>query len=292
MSGYEPLSIHEKVQEHWDEESVREKVRESTEGNEPFFMIDGPPYLNGAPHVGHMQGKVLKDVYLRYKQMQGYDVWDQAGFDTHGLPNELATEEELGIENKNEIGNDIPAEEFIEECKQRATSAQDLWRGTMRDLAIWQDFEDPYLTYEPGYIESEWWLVQQAEEQDLIYRAEKPMHWCPRCQTSLSGYEVTDEYQEVEDTAVYAQFQLKDREEKLVIWTTTPWTIPANMAVFVNPNYRYAVVDTGDEKLIIAEQLVPTVMDGAGRARAARRVQDDGAANRQVRSYPPPGGVR
>jgi isoleucyl-tRNA synthetase len=264
MTGYSPQEIHESVQNHWEEKNVREKVRESTEGNEPFFMVDGPPYLNGAPHVGHMQGKVLKDVHLRYRQMQGYDVWDQAGFDTHGLPNELATEEELGIENKNEIGDRISSAEFIRRCKERATSAQDLWKDTMWDLAIWQDFEDPYLTYEPEYIESEWWLVKQADEQDLIYQAEKPIHWCPRCQTSLSGYEVTDEYQEVEDTAVYAKFPLENREEKLVIWTTTPWTIPANMTVFVHPDYRYAVVDTGDEKLVIAEQLVGEVMESAG----------------------------
>nr|EGQ39875.1 MAG: Isoleucyl-tRNA synthetase [Candidatus Nanosalinarum sp. J07AB56] len=264
MTGYSPQEIHESVQNHWEEENVREKVRESTEGNEPFFMVDGPPYLNGAPHVGHMQGKVLKDVHLRYRQMQGYDVWDQAGFDTHGLPNELATEEELGIENKNEIGDRISSAEFIRRCKERATSAQDLWKDTMWDLAIWQDFENPYLTYEPEYIESEWWLVKQADEQDLIYQAEKPIHWCPRCQTSLSGYEVTDEYQEVEDTAVYAKFPLENREEKLVIWTTTPWTIPANMTVFVHPDYRYAVVDTGDKKLVIAEQLVGEVMESAG----------------------------
>lgn len=263
MPEYNPHEIHENVQTYWEEEDVCEKVRKSTEGNEPFFMVDGPPYLNGAPHVGHMQGKVLKDVHLRYRQMQGYDVWDQAGFDTHGLPNELATEEELGIENKNEIGDRISSAEFIRRCKERATSAQDLWKGTMWDLAIWQDFEDPYLTYEPEYIESEWWLVKQADEQDLIYQAKKPIHWCPRCQTSLSGYEVTDEYQEVEDTAVYAKFPLEDREEKLVIWTTTPWTIPANMTVFVNPNYRYAVVDTGSEKLVIAEQLVQEVIEGA-----------------------------
>ena len=262
--SFDPGDVQSEISEYWKKNNVVEKVRKATEGNEEFILIDGPPYLNGAPHVGHMQGKVIKDVKLRFKQMQGYDVWDQAGFDTHGLPNELATEEELGIEDKNEIGDSISTSEFIKDCRERATSAQDLWKGVMRDLAIWQDFEDPYLTFTNDYIESEWWLLKQAAEQDLLFRAKKPIHWCPRCQTSLSGYEVTDEYREVEDNAIFVKFPLENREEKLVIWTTTPWTIPANMAIFVNPEFDYARVKVGDETLIIADQLVERVMDKAG----------------------------
>ncbi len=262
--SFEPIEVQSEISQYWKEHNIVEKVRESTEGNEEFILIDGPPYLNGAPHVGHMQGKVLKDVVLRFRQMQGYDVWDQAGFDTHGLPNELATEEELEIEDKNEIGKSISAEEFIKECRERATSAQDLWVGVMEDLAIWQDFEDPYLTYTNDYIESEWWLVKKAHEQGLLFQAEKPIHWCPRCQTSLSGYEVTDEYQEVEDTAIFVKFPLENREEKVVIWTTTPWTIPANMAVFVHPEFDYSRVEVDNEVLIIASQLVERVMEKSG----------------------------
>jgi isoleucyl-tRNA synthetase len=264
MTDYNPNQLEEKISEHWENNNIKQKVRESTEGKEPFFLIDGPPYLNGSPHVGHMQGKVLKDVMLRFKQMQGYDVHDQAGFDTHGLPNELATEEHLGIEDKNEIGDSISAKKFIEECKKRATSAKDDWQTVMEDLAIWQDFEDPYMTYDPDYIETAWWLLQKTDEQDLLYEGRKPIHWCPRCQTSLSGYEVTDEYQEIEDIAVFAKFPLENREEKLVIWTTTPWTIPSNMAVFTHPDYQYAVVEAEGEKLIIAEQLVERVMEKKG----------------------------
>ncbi|MFB6175215.1 MAG: isoleucine--tRNA ligase [Candidatus Nanohalobium sp.] len=264
MTEYDPEKLEKEVSQRWKQENIKQKVRDSTEGNDPFFLVDGPPYLNGSPHVGHMQGKVIKDVMLRFKQMQGYDVWDQAGFDTHGLPNELATEEELGIEDKNEIGDSISAKKFIEECKERATSAKDLWQTVMEDLAVWQDFEDPYMTYDPDYIETAWWLLQKTDEQDLLYEGRKPIHWCPRCQTSLSGYEVTDEYQEIEDIAVYAKFPLKDREEKLVIWTTTPWTIPSNMAVFTHPDYRYAIVEAEGEKLIIAEQLVERTMAKKG----------------------------
>ncbi|NMI88998.1 isoleucine--tRNA ligase [Nanohaloarchaea archaeon] len=260
MSGYNPETLEDRVSEYWESNDIKQKVRESTEGNEPFFLVDGPPYLNGSPHVGHMQGKIIKDVMLRFKQMRGFDVHDQAGFDTHGLPNELATEEELGIEDKNEIGDSISAEKFIEECKKRATSAKEPWQTVMEDLAVWQDFEDPYMTYDPEYIETAWWLLQKTDDQDLLYQGRKPIYWCPRCQTSLSGYEVTDEYQEIEDIAVYAKFPLENRDEKLVIWTTTPWTIPSNMAVFTHPDFQYAVVNTGDEKLIVAEQLVDQVM--------------------------------
>ena len=264
MTDYNPEKVEQQVSEKWDDNNVKEKVRESTEGNEPFFLVDGPPYLNGAPHVGHMQGKVIKDVMLRFKQMQGYDVWDQAGFDTHGLPNELATEEELGIEDKNEIGEEISAAKFIEECRDRATSAKSLWQDVMGDLAVWQDFEDPYMTYENNYIETAWWLLKQTDEKDLLYEAGKPIHWCPRCQTSLSGYEVTDEYQQITDTSVFVKYPMENRDEKLVIWTTTPWTIPSNMAVFVHPDFRYAKVEVDGEELIIAEQLLPRVMGKAG----------------------------
>ncbi|MFO7794062.1 MAG: isoleucine--tRNA ligase [Candidatus Nanohaloarchaea archaeon] len=264
MTDYNPQEIENEISDYWKENNVKEKVRDSTEGNEPFFLIDGPPYLNGAPHVGHMQGKVIKDVMLRFKQMQGYDVHDQAGFDTHGLPNELATEEELGIEDKNEIGDSISAAKFIEECKDRATSAKGLWQGVMNDLAVWQDFEDPYMTYDADYIETAWWLLKKTHEQDLLYEDGKPIHWCPRCQTSLSGYEVTDEYQQIEDIAVFVKFPLRNRDEKVVIWTTTPWTIPSNMAVFVHPEFEYATVEVDGEKLIIAEQLVERAMSKAG----------------------------
>ncbi len=265
--SYDPHEIEQQVSQYWADNNIVEKVRASTGGGEPFFIIDGPPYLNGPPHVGHMQGKVLKDVMLRFKQMQGYDVWDQAGFDTHGLPNELATEEELGIENKNEIGDSISSDEFIRKCRERATSAQDLWKGIMSDLAIWQDFEDPYMTYDPDYIESEWWLVSEAVDQDLLYTARKPIHWCPRCQTSLSGYEVSDEYQEVTDTSIFVTMPLENRDEKLLIWTTTPWTIPANMAIFVHPDFEYARIEVDDEVIIVADQLVDTVMEKAGYGR-------------------------
>jgi len=134
----------------------------------------------------------------------------------------------------------------------------------MGDLAVWQDFEDPYMTYENDYIETAWWLLKKTDEKDLLYEAGKPIHWCPRCQTSLSGYEVTDEYQQITDISVFVKYPMENRDEKLVIWTTTPWTIPSNMAVFVHPDYKYAKVDVDGEQLIIAQQLVNRTMEKAG----------------------------
>lgn len=256
--------LEDGVREFWAENNIVEKVRESTEGNEKFFMIDGPPYLTGPPHMGQFQNKTTKDTMMRFKQMQGFHVWDQAGFDTHGLPNEVKTEEELGIENKNEIGQSISVAEFIEKCKERAVSAQDEWRDVMWQLAVWQDFEDPYLTYDPEYIESVWHFISHANNREMLYSARRPIYWCPRCQTTLAGYEVTDEYREVTDDAIYVKFPLRDRDESLLIWTTTPWTIPGNMAIIVHPDFDYARVEVDDETLIMAEKLVPEVMGKAG----------------------------
>ncbi|MFP4045601.1 MAG: isoleucine--tRNA ligase [Candidatus Aenigmatarchaeota archaeon] len=264
MENYDQKKIEEEIKEYWKKNDIQSKAEEKNKGKEKYFFIDGPPYMSGPPHVGHMQGKVLKDAVLRFKWMQGYDVWNQAGFDTHGLPIEVATEEEMGVKNKNEIGKSISAKKFIETCKEFATEAEGVWKDVMQELGVWQDFDNPYLTYQKDYIESVWWLFKQVQDQDLLYRAKKPIHWCPRCQTSLSGYEVTDEYKEIEDISIFVKFPLQDREEKIVIWTTTPWTIPANLAVMVHPEFEYARVKVDGEVLIMANQLVGKVMEEAG----------------------------
>ncbi|MDY6765796.1 MAG: isoleucine--tRNA ligase, partial [Candidatus Nanohaloarchaea archaeon] len=163
-------------------------------------------------------------------------------------------------------GQEITVAEFIEACKDRAVTAQDVWKDVMHRLAVWQDFDDPYLTYDPDYIESEWWFIEEAADRDMLYSAKKPIYWCGRCQTSLAGYEVTDEYREVTDDAIYVKFPVKGTaQEYLLAWTTTPWTVPGNMAIVVNPDYEYAKVDVPDGgTLIVAEQLVEEVMANAG----------------------------
>jgi len=261
---YDPRKIEREIRKFWKENSIYERVRKSTEGNEPFFLLDGPPYLNAKPHIGHIQGKTLKDVMLRFKQMQGYDVWDQAGWDTHGLPNEVKTEKELGFETKEEV-EEYGVERFLEKCRERAIDSEGDWDEAMEKFAVWQDFESPYLTYNKNYIESIWWFVSQAEDRDMLYPSKRPIFWCPRCQTSLSGYEVTDEYRDIEDHSIFVKFPLKDKEnEYLLIWTTTPWTIPGNLAVLLNPDFRYARVEVGGEVLVMAEELVEDIMEKIG----------------------------
>lgn len=259
---YDPKKIEEEIRKYWRKNDIYRKVRKSTQGNESFFLLDGPPYLTGPPHLGTMLNKVIKDTVLRYWQMKGYQVWDQAGFDTHGLPNEVKTEEELGIQKKTEIGEKISVKKFVDECKKRAIAAEEEWNKVMEKLAIWQDFEEPYLTFDNSYIESEWWFVKQAAEKGLIYRKKRPMYWCPRCMTSLSQNEISDEYQMVEDYSIFVKFPRKDKEDEyFLIWTTTPWTIPGNVAVLLHPDYQYARVQTEEGVLVMAKELVEDVME-------------------------------
>ncbi|MFP4116551.1 MAG: isoleucine--tRNA ligase [Candidatus Aenigmatarchaeota archaeon] len=262
---YDPKVIEKEIRQFWRENSIKEKVRKENKGKEKFFLLDGPPYLTGNPHLGHMLNKVVKDTVLRVKRMQGYDAWDQAGFDAHGLPNEVKTEEKLGIEKKTDIGTKISVEKFIEECKKRAVSSENVWKNVMEKLAVWQDFEDPYITFHDSYIESEWWFVKQAAEKDLIYKKKRPMYWCPRCMTSLSQNEISDEYKTIEDHSIFVKFPRKDKEnEYFLIWTTTPWTIPGNVAILMHPDFRYARVKTEEGVLIMAKDLVEDVMEKLG----------------------------
>lgn len=259
---YDPKKIEEEVRQFWRKGNTKEKVRKKNKGEEKFFLLDGPPYLTGDPHLGHMLNKVVKDTVLRFKRMEGYDVWDQAGFDAHGLPNEVKTEEKLGIEKKTDIGEKISVEEFIEECRKRAVSSEGVWKDVMERLAVWQDFDNPYITFHNSYIESEWWFIKQAAEKDMIYRKKRPMYWCPRCMTSLSQNEISDEYKTIEDHSVFVKFPMKDTEDEyFLIWTTTPWTIPGNVAILLNPDFRYARVKTKEGTLIMAKDLVDNVME-------------------------------
>ncbi len=261
-TDYSPKELEAEVRSFWRDKNIKKKVREMNRGKDKFFLLDGPPYLTGDPHLGHMLNKVVKDTVLRFKRMQGFDTWDQAGFDAHGLPNEVKTEEKLGIEKKTDIGTKVSVEKFIKECRERAVSSEETWKKVMDKLAIWQDFENPYITFHNSYIESEWWFIKQAAEKDMIYRKKRPMYWCPRCMTSLSQNEISDEYRTVEDHSVFIKFPMKDAEDEyFLIWTTTPWTIPGNVAILLNPDFRYARVKTDQGVLIMANELVEDVME-------------------------------
>ncbi len=197
--------------------------------------------------------------------MQGHAVWFQPGFDCHGLPIENMVEKKFGIKSKKDIEQRIGVEKFIKMCKDYATQNLEEWMKYYKDLAAWKGWLEPYLTYEPYYIESIWWTIKKLFDAGLMVKGKKPIHWCPRCQTSISGYEATDSYKNVTDPSIYVKFRIKDKNnEFLLAWTTTPWTLPANVALVVHPDEDYVKVKVGQEYLILAEKLLEEVMNKAG----------------------------
>ncbi|AGB17721.1 isoleucyl-tRNA synthetase [Halovivax ruber XH-70] len=272
---YEPHTLEESVFEYWDEVDAYEQTKAHRADGERFFFVDGPPYTSGAAHMGTTWNKTLKDVYLRFLRMQGYDVTDRPGYDMHGLPIETRVEEKLGFENKKDIeayGEDA----FIEACKEYADEQLEGLQSDFQDFGVWMDWEDPYKTVSPEYMEAAWWGFSQAADRDLVEKGHRSISQCPRCETAIANNEV--EYDDVEDPSVYVKFDVTDREGdapadtsgdgKLVVWTTTPWTIPANTFVAVDEKGDYVGVraESGDheELLYVAEPKVEDVLS-AGR---------------------------
>lgn len=254
---YDAKSFEKEVFEFWEREKIPEKVRSM--GSEKFYFLDGPPYVTNPIHVGTAWNKTLKDAYIRYFRMRGYRVRDQPGFDMHGLPIEVMVEKRLGIKTKKEI-EALGIENFVNACKSFALENLKVATSQFQNLGVWMDWERPYMTLDNSYIESVWWLIKRANEKGLLEKGNKIVHWCPRCETVLAGYEATDEYREVEDDSIYVKFRLEGKEKDyIVIWTTTPWTLPANVAVMVNPDFMYAKVKVGDETYIVAEDRVGAV---------------------------------
>jgi isoleucyl-tRNA synthetase len=264
LSTYDPSLTEESVLEFWEEHSIYEKVKKKNEGGKKFYFLDGPPYVTNIPHVGTAWNKVLKDLVLRFKRMQGFNVHDKPGYDCHGLPIEVRVEGMLGVKSKKDIER-IGVDRFIKECKNFAVKYEKLQTKTFKRLGVWMDWNNPYLTYKNDYVESAWWTLKQIYDRGLLERGLKVVHWCPRCETALAGYEIADEYRVVKDPSIYVKFPIVDREnEFLLIWTTTPWTIPANVAVMVHPDFTYSRVKTDRGTLILAKDLCETVFKEIG----------------------------
>jgi len=237
----------------WLKENIEKAVAEAAKGKKKFWLLDGPPFANGVPHVGHIKNTVFKDVVARMKMMQGFDVVLKPGFDTHGLPIENLVEKKLGLESKKDIeGFGIP--NFMAECKKNAALNKDIWMRVYKKIGSLYWNKEPYLTYDDSYISSGWWAFNEIYKKGLIYEGEKPVMWCPHCQTSLTGYEVTDSYKDVQDPGVYVLFRIRNSDEFLLVYTTTPWTLPANVAVAIAPNEDYVVAEVAGRKLILAEK--------------------------------------
>ncbi|MEM3754123.1 MAG: isoleucine--tRNA ligase [Candidatus Bathyarchaeia archaeon] len=252
---YLPKKYEEEIIDFWETNNIYEKTKSKLVGKPKFYFLDGPPYVTNPPHVGTAWNKTLKDVVIRFKRMQGYEVKDQPGYDCHGLPIEVKVEEELNIRSKKEIEEKIGIEKFIEKCKSYAIENIEKQTTIFKNLGIWMDWKNPYVTYKNDYIEAIWWTIKVANEKGLLKKGLKVIHWCPRCETALAGYEVTDEYRLIKDNSVYVKFPLKNKEKEFIlVWTTTPWTLPANLAIMVNPNATYVKAKVDDEIYILAEE--------------------------------------
>ena len=252
------LDREKQVIDFWKQNQVFEKVLKLNEGKEEFTFYDGPPTANGKPHIGHILTRVIKDIIPRYRTMKGYHVLRKAGWDTHGLPVELEVEKTLGINGKPQIEG-YGIEPFIKKCKESVWKYQGEWERMSDRIGYWADMEHPYVTYEDNYIESEWWAIKSIAEKGLLYKGYKIVPYCPRCGTALSSHEVAQGYKDVKETSVFVKFKVKGEDNKYFLaWTTTPWTLPNNMALCMNPNETYVEIKAEDGvNYILAEVLVP-----------------------------------
>ncbi|QQE78039.1 isoleucine--tRNA ligase [Alicyclobacillus sp. SO9] len=234
-----------RVLEFWKEHNVFEQSELIRRGNQEFVFYEGPPTANGKPHPGHVLTRVMKDVYPRYKTMKGYHVMRKAGWDTHGLPVEIEVEKKHGISGKKQI-QEFGVERFIKECRESVFTYEATWRKLSERLGYWVDMDNPYMTLTDDYIESVWNLLQQVHEKDLLYKGHRVSPYCPHCETTLSSHEVAQGYKDVKDLSVTAKFLLKEQVEGrptyILAWTTTPWTLPSNVALAVNPDLRYVLI--------------------------------------------------
>ena len=248
---YNPIELEKEIMEFWKKNKIYQKSK--NKGKKQFYFLDGPPYTSGKVHIGTAWNKILKDSFLRYKRMNKIDVWDRAGYDMHGLPTEHAVLRKLGIKDKDQVEK-YGVKKFIEECKKFSIENMNLMTEDFKRLGIWMDFENAYQTIKDEYIDAEWWLIKKAHENKRLYESKKTMPWCPHCETALAKHEL--EYETIKENSIFLKFKiLGTKNEYLIIWTTTPWTIPFNLAVMANPELSYLKVKVDEEIWIIAKAL-------------------------------------
>ena len=247
------------VEKFWKENQIFEKSIESKKECPSFTFYDGPPTANGKPHIGHVLTRVIKDMIPRYQTMKGYMVPRKAGWDTHGLPVELEVEKLLGLDGKEQI-EQYGLEPFIKHCKESVWKYKGMWEDFSGTVGFWADMDDPYVTYHNNFIESEWWALKQIWEKGLLYKGYKIVPYCPRCGTPLSSHEVAQGYKDVKERSAIVRFKVKGEDAYILAWTTTPWTLPSNVALCMNPNETYVKVKHGDFVYYMAEALVEKVL--------------------------------
>ncbi|MGG7179107.1 isoleucine--tRNA ligase [Clostridium paraputrificum] len=254
------VGMEKEVASLWKEKNVIQKNFDMNQDGEYFTFYDGPPTANGRPHVGHILTRVMKDIIPRYKVMKGYKVIRKAGWDTHGLPVELEIEKKLGISGKEQI-EEYGVEKFVTECKDSVFKYVSMWEEMTEKIGYWVDMDDPYVTYHNPYIESVWWALKQMWDKGLLYEGHKVMPYCPRCGTALSSHEVAQGYKDVKDLTCIAKFKVEGEENKYILaWTTTPWTLPSNLALCINKAYTYIEAKVGEEVYVLAKDLANKVL--------------------------------
>ena len=242
------------VLKFWKDNDIFNKSIEEKKDSETYMFYDGPPTANGKPHIGHVLTRVIKDMIPRYRTMKGYKVPRKAGWDTHGLPVELEVEKMLGIDGKEQI-EAYGLAPFIEKCKESVWKYKGMWEEFSDVVGFWADMDNPYVTYHNNFIESEWWALKQIWDKGLLYKGFKIVPYCPRCGTPLSSHEVAQGYKDIKEKSAVAKFKLKGKDEYFLAWTTTPWTLPSNVALCVNPDETYVKVEKDGEVYILAEAL-------------------------------------
>ena len=229
----------------WNDNDIFRKSMQQREGCPTYTFYDGPPTANGKPHIGHVLTRVIKDMIPRYRTMKGYMVPRKAGWDTHGLPVELEVEKLLGLNGKEQI-EEYGIEPFIDKCKESVWKYKGMWEDFSGTVGFWADMDDPYVTYHDDYIESEWWALKEIWKKGLLYKGFKIVPYCPRCGTPLSSAEVSQGYKTVKERSAIVRFKVSGEDAYFLAWTTTPWTLPSNVALCVNPDEEYCKVKAAD----------------------------------------------
>jgi isoleucyl-tRNA synthetase len=249
------------VLDFWKKNNIAQKAIDQREGCDTFTFYDGPPTANGKPHIGHVLTRVIKDMLPRYQSMKGKKVLRKAGWDTHGLPVELEVEKLVGINGKEQI-EEYGIEPFIKKCRESVWKYKGMWEEFSDVVGFWADMEHPYITYENDFIESEWWALKEIWKKGLLYKGHKVVPYCPRCGTPLSSHEVAQGYKDVKERSAMVKFKVKDEDAYFLAWTTTPWTLPSNLGLCVNPKVDYVKIKVDGTVYYMAEALVDTVFEG------------------------------
>ncbi len=255
------VTREKEIEKFWKDNDIEKKNINAKNSNETYTFYDGPPTANGKPHIGHVETRAFKDLIPRYHAMKGAYVPRKAGWDTHGLPVELEVEKQLGLDGKEQI-EAYGLADFIGKCKESVWTYKGMWEDFSKVVAFWADMDDPYVTYHNDYIESEWWALKKIYEKDLLYKGFKIVPYCPRCGTPLSSHEVAQGYKELKERSAIARFKVKNEEAFILAWTTTPWTLPSNVGLCVNPQEEYVKVEMLEESYVyyLAKELANTVL--------------------------------